>query len=159
MHPIKRQLILGMTIIALITLAILFVVKKHSIVVFDFPAQPNTGGKSLEEIRMLNKPVYCTFSNARSKTSTYGQFFTFNGWVYMSVYGIDRKQVTFFINNGDSVYTWKSSEQTGKKYKFENERMYKNDLITINLSTVVNAICVNKDIDSTQFLLPPGVTF
>lgn len=159
MHPIKRQLIVGFTIIALITLAILFVVKEHSLTVFDFPTQANTGGKSLEEMWVLKKPVYCTFSDARSKVARQGQFFTFNGWVYMSVYGIDKKQVTFFLNNGDTVYTWKSTEKTGRRYIFENDTVYRNGVVEIDLAEVVNAICVKKVIDATQFLLPPGITF
>jgi len=157
MHPLKRQLILGFTVIGLITLAILFFVK-NQIHTFDFPTVPNTGGKSLEEIRLAGDPIYCTFSS-KSNESKYGQFFTFDNMVYMSVYGADKQEVTFFINNNEQVYTWRSGNDSGLVYNSGTPTIYKNKSIKINLAEVVNGICVEKNIDPTQFLLPPGVSF
>lgn len=158
MHPLKRQLILGFTIIALITLAILFFVTKQSSV-FDFPTVPNTGGKSLEEIRLAGDPVYCTFSNSHEKETRHGQFFTFGGLVYMSVYGADKQEVVFFLNNNQDIYTWRSQKEKGLKYPVTQNPVYENDKISINLATIVNGICVDKQIEPTQFLLPPNVIF
>jgi hypothetical protein len=157
MHPLKRQLILGFTIIGLITLAILFFVK-NKIHAFDFPAVPNTGGKSLEEIRMAGEPKYCTF-NSKASHSKHGQFFTFNGLVYVSMYGENKQEVVFFIDNQQEVYMWRSGDSVGSVYDSGESTVYKNKSVEIDLSEVVNGICVKKHIDPTQFLLPPGISF
>lgn len=162
-NPMKNQLILGVLLVGLVMLAIILFAQKKpeyfSGFVPDEIMDMETGGKSLEEIRLDGISRYCTFDYKKGNEYFSGNFLTFGGNVNLSLISKQKKDVTFFLFDNQRVYTWKSNESQGLSYVPNPLYVYKHDRTVIDLHSIRDAVCWEKPIDRVQFLLPPDIDF
>lgn len=162
-NPIKNQLILGIFVVGLVMLGIIVFIgnKKNNPSQFNallYGEEFTVAGKTLEEIRQSGLSQYCTFQEKQSKTTAQGQFVTFQGNAYVSIISNPGDLVTFFIFDKQNIYAWNSQVDDGIFYTPKNTT-FEFEGVSFDTQSIRNAICITKEIDARQFLLPPSVVF
>lgn len=162
-NPIKNQLILGIFVVGLIMLGIIVFVgnKKNTLSPLDaliYAEDFTASGKTLEEIRQSGVSQYCTFQEKQGKSITQGQFVTFQGNAYISIISNPGDLVTFFIFDKQNIYAWNSQIDGGVFYTPKNTT-FAFEGVSVDTQLIRNSICIAKEIDARQFLLPPSIIF